>query len=256
MIAAFGFEYLQARLQSRLSGHPDTYAWRRIEGTRTLAATLEDARATPFLAAFTAGLTPESSVHAIEVAYRARMRALIGEVARWMPGEWRSAVGWTQVLVDLPLLYHLHSGAPPPAWMQEDAALRSYLDPDREARRPALERGPLEPLASCWSDAASLRRGWLAEWHRRLPQLAEGAILSEFSDAVALHLQRFPGTPVTQAWQAREALRTQVARLFRRSVLDPAAALSYLVLAALDAERLRAELSQRAVFGESPAAPC
>jgi hypothetical protein len=256
VIAAFGFEYLQARLQGRLSGHPDAFAWRRIEGARTLSAALDGARATPFFAAFTAGVAPASGVHEIERACRARVRALIHEVARWMPGEWRGAAAWTQVLVDLPLLFHLHSGAPPLAWMQQDAALRSYLDPDREARRLALEGGPLAPLASCWSDAASLRRGWLAEWHRRLPPRAERAILDELADAVARHLQHFPETPVAEAWHEREALRAQVGRLFRRSVLDPAAAFGYLALAALDAERLRAELSQRAVFVEGLAAPC
>ena len=256
MIAAFGFEYLHARLQGRLSGHPDAYAWRRIESARTLAAALDAARATPFLAAITAGFTPDSGVHAIERAWRARMHALIGEVARWMPEEWHGAVTWTRVLVDLQMLFHLHSGATPLAWMQDDAALRPYLDIDTAARRLALEGGALAPLASHWGDAASLRRGWLAEWRRRWPHRAAHANLNELSDAVARHIQGFPATPVAEAWQAREALRTRMGRLFRRSLLDPAAAFGYLALAALDAERVRAELSQRAVFEAGPGAPC
>jgi hypothetical protein len=256
VIAAFGLEYLQARLQARLSGHPDAYGWSRLESARTLAAALNGARATPFLAALTAGLTPDSGAHAIERACRAHVRALIGEVASWMPEEWRGAAAWTRVLVDLQLLYHLHSGAPPLAWMQEDAALRPYLDFDAAARRLELERGPLAPLASFWSDAASLRRGWLAEWRRRWPRRAERSILNELSNAVALHLQRFPATAVAEAWRAREALRARIGRLFRRSVLDPAAAFGYLALAALDAERLRAELSQRAVFEEGAVTRC
>ena len=256
MIAAFGFEYLQARLQARLSGHPDAYAWRRIETARTLATALDSTRNTPFLAAFTSSLTPEAGVHAIERACRARLRALVHEVARWMPEEWRGAVAWTHVLVDLPLLFHLHSGAPPLAWMHEDAALRPYLDPDADARRHALERGPLASITSHWDEAASLRRAWIAEWRRRWPPRIERAPFDELSGVVSVHLQRFPATPVAEAWQAREALRERIGRQFRRSLLHPAAAFGYLALALLDAERLRAELSRRAVFEEGLAAPC
>lgn len=256
MIAAFGLEYLQARLQARLSGHPDAYAWRRVERARTLAAALDGARATPFFAAFTAGLTPEPGVHAIERACRARLRALVHEVARWIPEEWNGAVAWTDVLVDLPVLFHLHSGAPPLAWMQEDAGLRPYLEPDADARRHALERGPLAPIAPHWNAAASLRRAWLAEWRRRWPRRAEHAPLDELAAAVAAHLRRFPATPVAEAWQAREALRARLGRLFRRSLLHPAAAFGYLALAALDAERLRAELVRRAVFDEGATPSC
>ena len=71
-----------------------------------------------------------------------------------------------------------------------------------------------------------------------------------------MHLRRFPATPVAEAWQAREALRERVGRQFRRSLRHPAAAFGYLALAQLDAERLRAELSRRAVFEEGPVTPC
>jgi len=256
VIPAFGLEYAQARLQARLAGHPDAYAWRRIESARSLTGALEAARHAPFLAGLAAGLTPVSDAHAIERAGRTRLRALVGEVAGWLPEEWRGAVAWTRVLVDLPLLVHLRSDAPPPEWLREDAALRSCLDPDPAARRRALEGGALAPIALRWNDAASLRHAWLAEWRRRWPRRAERSLLDALSAAVAGHLRRFAATPVAQAWQAREALRARLGRLFRRSVLDPAAAFGYLALAALDAERLRAELLRRAVFEEGRFPSC
>lgn len=254
MIAAFGLEYLQARLQARLSGHPDGYAWRRIETARSLATALDSTRNTPFLTALTSGLTPEAGVHAIERACRARLRTLVHEVTHWVPEEWRDAVDWTHVLVELPLLFYLHTGAPPLAWMHEDAALRPYLDPD--TRRHALERGPLAPIASHWDEAASLRRAWLAEWRRRWPRRFERALLDELVGLVSAHLRSFRVTPPAEAWQAREALRARIVRQFRRSLLHPAAAFGYLALALLDAERLRAELVRRAVFEEGPVTPC
>lgn len=256
MIAIPGIEYLQARLQARLSGHPDAYAWRRVETARSLADALDRARDVPCLAALISGLTADAGVHAIEHSIRARLRALAHEVARWAPEAWSGAVAWTQVIADLPLLAHLHSGAMPLAWMREDAALRPYLDSDIESRRRALERGPLAPLAPHWNEAASLRRAWLAEWRRRWPRPIERALLDDLANAVAAHLQRFAAAPVADAWQAREALRAQVGQLFRRSVLHPAAAFGYLALAALDAERLRAELARRAVFEQEPALTC
>ena len=49
-------------------------------------------------------------------------------------------------------------------------------------------------------------------------------------------------------WPLRRALQARLALLFRRAMLDPAAAFIFLALTALDLERLRGELLRRAAF--------
>jgi hypothetical protein len=53
---------------------------------------------------------------------------------------------------------------------------------------------------------------------------------------------------VRDGWPLRRTLQARLTLLFRRAMLDPAAAFAYLALTALDLERLRGELLRRAAF--------
>ena len=64
MTASLHFSYVQARAQARLASLPREPDWQRLEATRSLAAFLEEARATA-LKPWVAGLSGGSEAHAV-----------------------------------------------------------------------------------------------------------------------------------------------------------------------------------------------
>lgn len=224
-------EYAQARMQARHGTRPDEAAWQRLGGQAGFAAYLAAARATS-LAGWLAGIGDDAGPHEIELALRLRWREAVHETARWLPAEWADAMRWCALLVDLPARAWLAGGGEPPAWAERDPALAVCVA-GREGLSPAT-------LAT-----------WQAAWCQRWPTGGEDArCLSALAAGVAAHLVRFAELPAAAAGDARHMLARDARHWFRRYAQSPAAAFAYLLLLALDLERLRGELLLRALGRE------
>lgn len=246
------FAYAQVRLQVRYGQRPRESDWRQLTALIEPAAFLEQARAGG-LRPWVAGVGATTPVHELERLLRARLRARIEEVARWVPEEWRPAVRWTRFLVDLPALDHLLHGEPPHDWMREEEDLKPLADVEPELRRRALAQTACGALArGPREEGAGLFEAWLVEWRRLLPHVAGRAAhrLEALVVLVQAHRQAFARLDASgaAAWEARRRLEEALARRFRTAFLEPAAAFAYLLLVAIDAERLRAELLTRTIF--------
>lgn len=238
-------DYAQARLSARFGNRPDEVAWRSIEVIRGLPALLDAARSLPFRH-WLAGITSDAGPHAIEAALVSRRRALVAEVAGWMPPAWQAAVEWAGALADLPVVQYLARGGEAQPWMRADPAYRELCG--GIAGPPAA--GSLAPLAAAWSHPEGLFRAWRHEWARRVPRAAFGdaAVIDDCARAFGAHRAALADATLTDGTALRRALAARLTLLFRRATLDPAAAFIFLALSALDVERLRGELLRRVIF--------
>lgn len=242
------FAYTQARLQARHGARPGEPVWSQLRTLVELDALLEQARATP-LRRWLTSIAPDSPPHEIERLLRTRLRETIHDVAGWLPPAWRPAVLWTEALPDLPALAWLLDGQAPLPWMSAEVHLKPLAAVEPELRRSILMQGPLAALAAVRAGdpagAEGLRRRWLDEWRRRLP--ADTPLLRRLTREIESHRRRFAATG--GGWAARRALEQRVVAIFRQGLFTPAAAFAFLVLSALELERVRAELVGRALFG-------
>jgi hypothetical protein len=244
MIDAGSLEYAYARICARLSDRPDEASWRRIEFVRDFATVLDIVRASS-LAPWAIGVGPDADVHAIEAAARRHWRTLVAEVAAWMPAEWQDSVRWCAALADLPALQHLGQSGARPGWLREDAVL-GHLD---EVARDAADGARQVLVVESAGDAARIAAGWRARWLRLLPRPpAQWLQLAQLVRTLDDHLRRFAGAHPADGWPLRRALHARLVLLLRRAPVDPAAPFIFLALAALDYERLRAELVRRRAF--------
>jgi len=242
-------EYAHARLGARYGERPDEIAWRRIEHVRDFPAFLDATRASS-LRGLTSGIGPVSTPHEIDTLLRDRWRALVTEVAGWMPEAWQPAMLWSAAVVDLAAVQHLaRSGATLP-WMRDDSILRDLCEREAGGFGAAPVGGPLAPLATAWAEPDRVGHAWRAEFWRRVPRGhgGDGTLLAELARILKIHLAAFHDGAVRDGWPLRRALQARLAGMYRRAVLDPAAAFIFLALAALDLERLRGELQRRAAF--------
>lgn len=242
------FAYAQARLQSRHGARPGEDVWQQLHSLVELNGLLEQARATP-LRRWLTSVTPDSPSHEIERLLRRRLRETIHEFAAWLPATWRPALIWTEVLVDLPALAWLLDGQPPLSWMSIEENLGSFAAVDPELRHGILAKGPLAALVrdqpSDRVSGAGLRRRWLAEWLRRLPR--HEPLLRRMAREIETHVSRFDRNN-DGGWPARRALEQRITFIFRQGLFTPAATFAFLLLQALELERLRAEIMSRALF--------
>ena len=247
MKGAGSIEYAHARLWARNGERPDETDWRRLEVAREFSALLDAARALPAIGNWIAGIAPEGNAHEVEAKLRDRWRALVVEVAGWMPDEWQLAVTWCAVLVDVPVIQYLAHGGPPLSWMLRDPVYRDMKCGDPGV---APELGLLAPLALEWRRPEAMAAAWHEEWVRRAPHdaFADEAPRRDLQRAFAAHFRRFDEATIRDGWPLRRALQSRLLVLFRRAVLEPAAAFIFLALCALDFERLRGELLRRAAF--------
>lgn len=227
-------EFAQARLGARFGMLPDDIAWARIANVREPAMLLDTIRSTA-LARLIRGIAPAHDVHEVEAALRAAWRDEVRQVAAWMPPRWQAAVMWWRYWFDLPWLDHLARGAMAPGWLQRDALLGDAAardDPDLATLRALLAAG----------DGTT---GWLRAWRKQWPS-RESPGLTEFMRmmvrAHAVERGAMPGI------QRRRALRRGATLLFRRTILEPAAAFCYLAALAMDVEQLRGALVRSLVF--------
>jgi hypothetical protein len=202
--------YAQARIQARHGARADPVAWAAVHASITAGALLANARASP-LETWIAGLDAGCTLDLLERLLRDRLRGRIEEVARWMPSQWRPAVLWIRELIDLPAA-------------------------QRRLRARADEEG-----------AVRVRSEWLDAWRRLWPRCGDDdrEALEALVRTVESHIVQFARAPADEAANLRLALKARVETLFRRHALGPAAAFDHLMLLALEAERLRAELVSR-----------
>lgn len=217
-------EYAQTRMQARHGARPNEAQWRQLGEQRELAAYIAALRATP-LADWVAGIDERAGLHEIEGVLRRHWRETVGELARWLPPEWRAAVQCAGQLIDLPALAHLARGGGMPQWLEKDGSFPSG--------------------ASATADL----RSWLVDWIHRWPEDQEDAAqtLRVLAERVEDHLQHFAGLDAANAWEARKAFRSEMVHAFRSLAFHPGAVFVYLLLNALDLERLRGELVIRAL---------
>jgi len=244
-------EYAHARLSARFGERPDEHAWRRIEHLRELGALIDAARTSAFRRWIT-GIGPSSPPHAIDRELRERFREQVAEVASWMPEDWQPAVRWCATLADLPAVSHLARGGAALPWMRDDPVLRDVTEREAAGFGAAPVGGPLAPLAAAWTEPERLVRLWRAEWRRRLPRGGGGedtrASLGWLAGALDAHRAALRDPALTDGTTLRRALQAKLTLLFRRTVLEPAAAFVFVAQIGLDLERLRGELLRRAAF--------
>jgi hypothetical protein len=247
------FAHAQARVQARYGRLPAEADWRRISGIRGLGAWLEDARNGPhreWVKAFSAASTAAD----IEAGVRELLLVEIDAVADFVPESWRDAVRWTQWLALAGVVEYLHRGGALPAWARQVAPLGALLDDDGalvEARAAQAGLTPLldpaaGPVPTLWADA------WRQRWPH--PGAAARADLDGLAVLIGEHLAAFRAGSPQRAWTRRQALRERLRFDFHGLGLSPAAPFAYLALVALDLERLRRALLDRALFPQVPAA--
>jgi hypothetical protein len=262
MSADPALEYGYARLSARLATRPDERLWRQLRSARSLQAAIDAVRGSA-AAPYVAGVAMRGTVDGIELAFRQHLRARIREVTSWAPQAWRAALRWTEVLADLPVVAHLLGDARLPHWLRDDPHLSAYAIPDRIARRAHLSQGPLAPLIAALAHheapkrSGAARRGdrlhpllhaWQAQWQQRWPGCSDEqrSALLLLARTVQSHLAAFAALPVEGTAASRERLAERARRQLHDAAGQPAALFAYLLLVALDLERLRGEFVLRA----------
>lgn len=248
MIECGSLEYAQARLQARHGRRADDGAWQRLETPRAYGALLDAVRSSP-LRAWAVGLTPKGSAHEIETVLHGHWRAVVHELAGWMPPAWQPAITWCALAPLLPALQHLARGGPVRPWMQDDALLRVLCAAAPAARADALRGTAAAALAPAWGTAQTLGRAWWQAWEGRLPRpLQRDDGLHAVVALLQAHGVAFAAAPPGPGTLLRRALQARLTPWLHRAAAEPAAAFVYLALCALDLERLRGELLRRALF--------
>jgi hypothetical protein len=267
MNAGLPLEYGYARLSARLSARPDDRLWRQLRSARSLQAAIDAVRGSS-AAPYVAGVGMGGTIDDVELGFRQHLRTRIREAVGWAPQAWQSALRWTEALIDLPALQHLLAEAPLPKWLRADPQLASYVAPNRSMRRALLAQGWLAPLIAAAETAAPPRRtasarrealhpllqAWQAQWQQRWPDCSEEehAALQRLLRTVRSHLLAFAALSVETAAQARAALAERTLRQLHAAAAQPVALFAYLLLVAVDVERLRGEFVLRAA-GALPA---
>lgn len=248
MIECGSLEYAQARLQARHGQRADDVAWQRLETTREYGALLDAVRSSP-LRAWAVGLTPHGSAREIETVLHGHWRAVVGELAGWMPPAWQPAIAWCTLVPLLPALQHLARGGPVRPWMDDDALLRVVCAAAPAGRADALRGSAAAALAAAWPGPQSLGAAWWQAWEQRLPRpLQRDASLRTVVALLQAHGRAFAAAPAGPGTLLRRTLQARLAPWLHRAAAEPAAAFVHLALCALDLERLRGELLRRALF--------
>ena len=257
-------EYGYARISARLAARPDERLWRQLRSARSLQAAIDAVRGSA-AAPYVAGVAARGTVDSIELAFRQHLRARIHEVTAWAPQAWRAALRWTEVLVDLPVIAHLLGDARLPHWLRDDPHLAAYAIADRIARRARLTQGPLAPLISALPHHSEtprpvtasrrggdrlhpLLQGWQAQWRKRWPRCSDEqrSALLLLARTVLSHVAAFATLPAESSAASRERLAERLRRQLHDAAGQPAALFAYLLLVALDVERLRGEFALHA----------
>lgn len=276
MIDGLTLDYAGSRAMARLAWRPDQRLWQRLHAAGSLHALLERARSAA-IGNYLSGVARVADCDGVDAAFRTQWRARVAELAGWSPSPWRAAITWTAHLADVSGVAHLWM-APPLRWMRTDAVFAHYADGNTATRRAALTTGPLAALGQALlsvdrsdgtpADAADARpvvrppatdllprtlAAWLAHWRTLWPvtPASEHADLDGLIALARAHRQRFAALPVADTGAAREAFAERVSARLRADPSRPVALFAYLLLIALDLERLRAECLLRVVDADA-----
>lgn len=246
------FAHVQARVQARYGRLPAEADWRRISGVRALGAWLEDARVGP-LRAWVKGFSAASTAADIEVGVRNLLWTEIDAVADYAPCAWQASIAWTAWLPLAGVFGQLRAGGALPDWARALPQLATLLDDAGSLVQAQVERAGIGPLLD--PAAGPLLEAWGAGWRQRWPRpgAAVRADLNALAQLLGAHLSAFNGSPPARAWTCRQELRERLRFRFHALGLSPAAPFTYLALVALDLERLRRALLDRALFPTVPA---
>ncbi|MCP3848796.1 MAG: hypothetical protein GY694_00955 [Gammaproteobacteria bacterium] len=244
-----GFGYLQARVQARYAQLTCKDVWLKLGAIDDFNAYLEESRATS-LAPLIAGISSQSDSHDIDLLVRRFFLQQVTELSTWMPQAWRPATLWLQWLPDIPILSYLLEEQRPAIWMYHDKRLSLMLEDQGVLVEQNLEKGGAGCLITEGTSAASMLRMWLQHWPTLWPVLSHHF---RFGIEALIQLIReeqvqFSSLATDQTWAARDNLQQTLKLFFRRNLLQPATAFSYLALMSLQLERVRAELLQRLLF--------
>jgi hypothetical protein len=248
--------YAQVRMQSRHGARAPRSAWQRLGALADYRAFLEQARLTG-LKSWLSNVSPISPPPGLEPLLRAQWRARLAELASWLPRPYAAALDWSATLPLLPALAHLLRGEPAYPWMLDEPALKTLAAADAGQREMLLAQTEFAPLAREPRELPLLDR-WLRVWQRRLPPITARERRQVAALVRLLTSQRHafvPGavTPDTRAaWATRRAFHAKVVSHFRRGFLAASGVLAYVVLEALELERVRAALVTRAWFPAEP----
>lgn len=246
--------YAQVRMQSRHGARAPHSAWQRLGALTDYRAFLEQARLSG-LKSWLSNVSPISQPHELERLLRDQWRARLGELTRWLPRPYAPVLAWSATLPLLPALAYLLRGEPAYPWMLDEPALKTLAAAEPGQRLMLLAQTEFAPLTHEPSDLALLDR-WLRVWQRRLPPITARERQQVAALVRLLQTQRqgvVPGTATVPldtraAWAARRAFQGKVLSHFRRGFLAASGVLAYVVLEALELERVRAALATRAWF--------
>lgn len=251
MILTSQFAYSQTRLQARHGKRPDEQTWRQLEAQQELANFLQNARRSP-LRPWVLSMHTNDDWHLLEHTLLQQLHLYIEHVANWQPSSWRAAVRWARQLLYLPSLQYLLSGNTAPAWMLQDPHLKPFTSTDMNQRLLAMQQSDSAPVVNAWHDGYPLPEAWLQHWQQLWPDdhSASSRPLNKIGALLLRHIESFRHLHPYQGWQEREKLAKNLCILFRRYSQQPATAFLHLALVALDVERLRGNIMQRALFPE------
>lgn len=255
-VAATGsLELAHARIWARWGQRADAGHWRRLEVTRELAAALVQARASP-LARWIGGLEAGADLHEVDRHLRSQWRACAGELAAWLPPPWQDAMRACATLVDLPRWQQRTRDARQAAQaavdLGEDLELSHWLD----AASPRLLAAHRQWTSELSRDPDHALPVWLACWTNLLPAGRESRpLIDGLLPELLEHRARFAAAALADAGTQRLRLQARLLQWMRGHPVEPVCAFAYLGLCALELERLRAEIVQRAAFPARGIAP-
>jgi hypothetical protein len=249
MLTSSGFAYTQARLQARHGLRLDEQQWRHLESQQGLANFLHVASESG-MSSWLAGLHADDAIHVLEKAFSKHFRNYVEQLAHWQPPQWRTATLWVSVLPDLPLLEHMRYTGEVPQWLSDDEELGPLLDVSDDVLLQRLALTRYAPLTAAWHSATSMLESWRTHWRDCWPESSAKALAGvETVEALIMrHRDSFQDLQTHAAAAARAQLSKQLGLQFRRFSQQPAAAFAHLGLVALDVERLRGNISTRALL--------
>lgn len=245
-----GAAFAQARLQAAYAALPGEADWLQLRAARNLSAYLEEARLGP-LRPWVRGFSAQSDAHAIERGLRMLYLEEVERVSEQLPRRWQAAVDWWRWLAYLPLFAELQRGAERPDWAAGDALVAGLIGEDGRLDPHLIDDQGLTELLAGVDDRLALEQVWLERWQQRLARLAKRKRLQieQLETRLRQHRHAFAALASEQAWQLRFKLREELRLAFHRQTAVPLVAFLYLTLLALDLERLRRALLDRALFG-------
>jgi hypothetical protein len=241
-------DYALTRVQSQHGSRPDMSEWRRLEASHDLGQYLERVRGSIF-GPWIASLDRKRDAHAIERTLRAAWRSYVRTVAGWHPRQWQAWLSWLEWLPTLGLMNRLGRSGPMPAWLLADPILEPVARGTSAERLAALRGTALAVFEPAITGRVALGELWLARWRELRPPVDAFTeqLLAALARVVREHARRL-AVEGANGVTLRDQLRERLERLFRVAAGTLVATLCHLALMALDLERLRGGLVNRALF--------